>query len=466
MTQTHPYSKDIKRVILDLQSKSQPISLLNILNQLTLQIQESITSKTTQNSLKNNWSRVIKSTVKDMGVSLATSKVNDSFWVEFVEPSTAPPSTASCPHSAIISSKSSKTSKSGELTDDDKIEIEAMFENLDKDKMWVLETSNRKVEEVMKGFALGCRFEHPVHSLILDVTDKSWMGIFSVDEIKEIKQWGKKALPEAPEDVNHFLQDILSCADAHDAYMKAGAILSNPKLKPLLSWAEFAVMEASRLFFSEDVITLDTESDLKSCYSMLLSVFRGSLIKATNGEKASNSSANSKNKKRLINGLAKMERAKIGSKVDLLYSYAGYELGCIEMGLTNSTANTTKELEDGYFKLSKTMKDIFYNICLKNPSIVHDITVSGFLAMGFNSQLVQMDCPKGYVARITRSKMIPFPTATKFFGKHIVPMLKMALLGRLSMERTIVAISNDHSEKSFSLDDDDDEKEVLTSCFH
>ncbi|KAG2232933.1 hypothetical protein INT48_006187, partial [Thamnidium elegans] len=42
-------------------------------------------------------------------------------------------------------------------------------------------------ENIIDMFALECKFEHIVHSMVLDVSDKTWLKYFTPEEIQEIK---------------------------------------------------------------------------------------------------------------------------------------------------------------------------------------------------------------------------------------------------------------------------------------
>ncbi|KAI9490988.1 hypothetical protein BDB00DRAFT_874833 [Zychaea mexicana] len=66
--------------------------------------------------------------------------------------------------------------------------VDKYFEPLVDDKKWTLSTG-KVVEDTMKKYAVTYNFEHPIHSLILDIDDKMWVkdGYFTEQEMREIK---------------------------------------------------------------------------------------------------------------------------------------------------------------------------------------------------------------------------------------------------------------------------------------
>ncbi|KAI8883837.1 hypothetical protein K501DRAFT_285163 [Backusella circina FSU 941] len=71
-----------------------------------------------------------------------------------------------------------------------------MYKKLDENKMWRLKTG-KLVEKTMEEFSNKCNYEH--HSLIFDISDKTWEKYFTVDEIKEIKTTEFKSLAKLDE---------------------------------------------------------------------------------------------------------------------------------------------------------------------------------------------------------------------------------------------------------------------------
>ncbi|OBZ80759.1 hypothetical protein A0J61_11192 [Choanephora cucurbitarum] len=100
--------------------------------------------------------------------------------------------TSSSLNSSIISapttldSFSSGSGKQSKLTPFQKGIVVDMFAKLNRTKMRRLSTGT-VVEQQMKMFAFECNFEHPVHSMVFDVSDKSWLKYFTPEEIKDIK---------------------------------------------------------------------------------------------------------------------------------------------------------------------------------------------------------------------------------------------------------------------------------------
>ena len=95
------------------------------------------------------------------------------------------------------------------------------------------------------------------------------------------------------------------------------------------------------------------------------------------GEKCSQSSADAMNATRS----SMLCRQKPGRKMDYLFLYNKYELGCGECGL-DSGINTTKELSDANFKMPKVMRDMLIKLVSRSPSLKRDLVITGFYIGG------------------------------------------------------------------------------------
>ena len=140
----------------------------------------------------------------------------------------------------------------------------------------------------------------------------------------------------------------------------------------------------------------------------------------------------------LDRSLAALSRRKIGAKTDILFTTEYLEFGTVEAGKI-SDINNTKTLYEAGMKLPKNLKDIQYDLVQECPSQQQKIKTCGIIISGkfilqiktvfvrpstnlnvlsgLNMLLIIMDCPDGYVSRITRSpRFLHYPsTATDFF---------------------------------------------------
>ncbi|KAL0138789.1 hypothetical protein V8B55DRAFT_1517923 [Mucor lusitanicus] len=88
-----------------------------------------------------------------------------------------------------------------------------MFENLEPDKCWKLSTGTT-VEAKMKEYAIGCNYEHPGHSLVMDTSDKTWCDIFTSEELLEIKSYKRKPLNDLPVPLKTYMNSLKTSEDA------------------------------------------------------------------------------------------------------------------------------------------------------------------------------------------------------------------------------------------------------------
>ncbi|KAG1459568.1 hypothetical protein G6F56_006135 [Rhizopus delemar] len=66
----------------------------------------------------------------------------------------------------------------------------------------------------MKEYAIDCNYEHPVHSLVLDTSDKIWKKYSSGKEIFEIKSYNNKQFRDLPVVLRTYLDSLKESNDA------------------------------------------------------------------------------------------------------------------------------------------------------------------------------------------------------------------------------------------------------------
>ncbi|KAG1393977.1 hypothetical protein G6F58_012206 [Rhizopus delemar] len=114
---------------------------------------------------------------------------------------------------ASSGSESSNTTKQLKLCSDDKEKIKNLFDSLDESKMWKLSTGTI-VEEKMKEFALNCIYEHPVHSMIIDLSDIKWKKYLTAEEINEVRTFKQKELVGLPSEVEDYFESLKKSIDS------------------------------------------------------------------------------------------------------------------------------------------------------------------------------------------------------------------------------------------------------------
>ncbi|KAG1145190.1 hypothetical protein G6F37_012183 [Rhizopus arrhizus] len=338
---------------------------------------------------------------------------------------------------ASSGSESSNTTKQLKLCSDDKEKIRNLFDSLDESKMWKLSTGTI-VEEKMKEFALNCIYEHPVHSMIIDLSDIKWKKYLTAEEINEVRTFKQKELVGLPSEVEDYFESLKKSIDS----VALKTQLTEDLDCSACSWIKRTLLEYLNLFKCNYLpLTDQSEGDvLRRVWFFLDTVFDNSKISCRGGEKSSKSSAATRNNERAIAGEEKMERKLIGRKVDLLFQRQNLEYGCSECGRYE---DQTKELYDGSFKMVKVLKDMLYNLHTTAPNSVREFILVGFLMFVLVNlpvenkfSLILCDSPTGYVTRINRIAPLFLPEEPDDICIKLLPMLKLAYQARLTMERT------------------------------
>ncbi|KAG2209188.1 hypothetical protein INT47_005480 [Mucor saturninus] len=200
------------------------------------------------------------------------------------------------------SSSASPAPKQPRLSLPDKDYIKKSYEDFNETSMWKL-SSGVVVEKKMEEFALACDFEHPVHSLVLDLGDESWKKYFSDQDIAEMMNYNEKKLPELPAELNNLILEARKLPDA-DSFKQ---YLKQEFGSTACEWAKDTVLAYIKLFkYQKLPLNHQTEGD------MLRRIWFFS-----RGEKSSKSSCVSRNLGRTLAAIEKMDRKFTGRKVDM-----------------------------------------------------------------------------------------------------------------------------------------------------
>ncbi|KAF7732730.1 hypothetical protein EC973_000001 [Apophysomyces ossiformis] len=125
-------------------------------------------------------------------------------------------SVSSTTNSSTVSSASSTRS----LNEEDWENFERKYRDLDPARKWKL-GSGIFVEDKMLEFARTCQYEHPAHSLILDLDDPCWGTVFNKEELKMLRAENPKELPTLAEDLERFLDKFSGKTDLDDLCLTA-----------------------------------------------------------------------------------------------------------------------------------------------------------------------------------------------------------------------------------------------------
>ncbi|KAL7324747.1 hypothetical protein PS15p_209892 [Mucor circinelloides] len=241
-------------------------------------------------STKPNWEHIaISINDKRLGLHLYAPQANRNTNINSSDSSRATTTATSTASSS--SSESSNTTKQLKLCSDDKEKIKNLFDSLDEIKMWKLSTG-LIVEEKMKEFALNCIYEHPVYSMILDLSDINWKKCLTAEEINEIRTFKQKELVGLPSEVEDYIESLKKSTDS----VALKTQLTEDLDCSACSWIKCTLLEYLNLFKCNYLpLTDQSEGDvLRRVWFFLDTVFDNSKrdpVAASAGKRRSSSRA-------------------------------------------------------------------------------------------------------------------------------------------------------------------------------
>lgn len=104
-------------------------------------------------------------------------------------------------------------------TGDFKMKFERSFDRMKTEEKWYL-SNGRCVKDELFAFGMQCKVEHLCHSFIVDPTDSNYQkyGVFSDEELMEIRSFKEKKLPTMPTALRDYLNQYNLTTTA--AYVK------------------------------------------------------------------------------------------------------------------------------------------------------------------------------------------------------------------------------------------------------
>ncbi|KAI8979876.1 hypothetical protein BDB01DRAFT_898280 [Pilobolus umbonatus] len=221
----------------------------------------------------------------------------------------------------------------------DKRRVQAVFDQLDRSKLWYLKATIQlsqadnsevlSVEEKILNFALKCNYIHPCHSFILDLNDENWREVFTKEELQEIHSDGPSTIRHIDRRMEAELDRLEGKICLKEIYNHSRAIEHDLEKEPLIGWLSTSVTSLSSLFFNE-VNNIDNYMESDRMYRLwffLNTIFDNSPINAIGKEKSSVSNSMARNSKRKISAVEEMPNRRIGRKVDTVYSNGIFEFG-------------------------------------------------------------------------------------------------------------------------------------------
>ncbi|KAG2220148.1 hypothetical protein INT45_013846, partial [Circinella minor] len=334
------------------------------------------------------------------------------------------------------------------LTDVDKETINKTFDELVPENFWILEATKQKakeqnttaksVEEKIKEFGLSCRYWHSCQSLIIDVNDPIWKDVFIEEELEEIRDYGDSMLNKIPKELQTKLDEINNLETAMDVYNYGHKLVHDPITQPLLSWLSITLMSTAKRFIkdkSREIGGLHESDNMYNFWDFFNAIFQESGVRILNKK-----TCNSERMKSSTVDSLEDKTIDYSASIDTIYLASNVELGGIKMdNIDNKNANTKMYLPLG-------LKDMFVTLGNQSPKIVHDIHILGYHITENMITMLDVDSPKGYITRIRRIKDLPYPTCNDDFVSRIIPLLELAIHGKLLVDKTLKKFRNTKME--------------------
>ncbi|KAI7857926.1 hypothetical protein BDC45DRAFT_554510 [Circinella umbellata] len=334
------------------------------------------------------------------------------------------------------------------LTDVDKATISKTLDELVPEKFWILEATKQKakeqnttaksVEEKIKEFGLACSYWHSCQSLIIDVNDPIWKDVFTEEELQEIRDYGGPMLNEIPKELQTKLDEINNLETAMDVYKYGHKLDHDPITQPLLSWLSITLMSTAKHFIKDKSREIGAKHESDNMYNLwdfFNTIFQESGVRILNKK--------TRNSERMkLSTVDSLENKTIdySASIDTIYLASNIKLGGIKMdNIDNKNANTKMYLPLG-------LKDMLVTLGNQSPKIVHDIHILGYHITENMISMLDVDSPKGYITRIRPIKDIPYPTCNDDFVSRIIPLLELAIHGKLLVDKTLKKFRNTKME--------------------
>ncbi|GAA5814233.1 hypothetical protein MFLAVUS_007727 [Mucor flavus] len=110
------------------------------------------------------------------------------------------------------------------------------------------------------------------------------------------------------------------------------------------------------------------------------------------------------------------------AEVDILFKVGGNEYGVCKAGKYDVTIVDDEYIDDGLFKLPKTLRDMLSILVQKNPNKVNNLYTIGFLAM---------DVPVGHsITRLNKTPIFEFPSSVEVMSIDFLPLLELTWKGK------------------------------------
>jgi len=290
--------------------------------------------------------------------------------------------------------------------------------------------------------------------------------VFTKAELKEIRTYKSKPLPEMPQDLLIYLGSYRASTISD---LRILVSKSEPWHSPYdrqrdfdRDWIKSTVYNLLRKYeansLEKDHLEMWFIVHIWSFVDRAFENIEG--VEVVRGESCSRASSLRKNRNRTVDAVNSMPRKQMGRRGDLIIRRMSTEYGCGEAGRVFEGENGTKILREGGLKTPKMLKDQFDNLCTcveSSEEKVRSLETIGFIHAGLSVLLLRLDSPAGYTCRISRTKMLTFPSTISEFGTKALPIILLAWKAKKIVSNVIKTMEQN--------DDDEDSLEALqNSC--
>ncbi|GBC08304.1 hypothetical protein RclHR1_08000001 [Rhizophagus clarus] len=347
-----------------------------------------------------------------------------------------------------------------------------VYEKFQDSRKWVLSTG-KVVEDVLYNFASKCSYEHASHSFIIDPTDQSYIkeGIFTEEELNEIKTHKKRDLPEIPEDLLGYLMTFAK-STLHDLRRAIDQPIKfiqgefNPEKHHDYDWIRYAMYTILQEYEIGSLRKDHHErwynmhlwcSIVDRCFSYVDD------METIRDESCSIASGIRKNTNRTTSGVNKMERQKIGRKGDfILRTSSNLEFSGAEAGRTFKDKGTKWLVESG-LKLPKLLKDMIVQLANEaewSEQVLRNLTTVGFVHADRRQMLLELDCPEGYVCRLSRGNIYKVADSIVTHTTETLPLIAATWRAKAAIQECLNIVRR----RMVKIDDDKIILEIVRSA--
>ncbi|KAI9245246.1 hypothetical protein BDA99DRAFT_290330 [Phascolomyces articulosus] len=350
-------------------------------------------------------------------------------------------------------SESVETERDGKKRKNTKLDLKKFKEEYDKmidENKWTLSCSGRKVEDVLY---ILC------HSFVVDPWDTTYLtkSVFTKAEIDEIKTWKQKGYPVPEEKCLQYLnqyKQIKNATEARRMIFKAQGWDEDfdRNTNHDLDWIRHSYYTMIREL-ERGGVDDHTNSEtwlLSHIWTSVDRVFDDMELYVLRGENASAASSSRKNKERVPQGEEKLERKRMGRRLDMILRKKKLELGGGEAG-KEMDDNDAKLLRERDIKLPKALKDMMMML-KKEKGDIEGVRIAGLLQYGLKMTSITLDVPEKYAHRITRTQNVLVPYTFEDLP-NFRKVLYMALSNKAIVLDTLHLLSTPAQDEEVGYDD-------------